>query len=83
MKFLSNAAFQLAAVLLLVTLFWLGRVLFSKVRKRPREPWMRWLGVHPAPRWTRRLWIFPVAGLAAGVLVFLQGLVIDDFRAFL
>ncbi len=83
MNYLSNAAFQLAVVTVLASLFWLGHVLIAKVRKRPFEPWTRWLGVHPAPRWTRRMWIFPVAALSAAALVLLQGLVIEDFRAFL
>lgn len=83
MSFLSNAAFQFVAVLVLVSLFWGAHALIARFRKRPRERWTRWLGAHVPPRWKQRLWVFPVAGLLASALVFLQGLVIDDFSGFL
>lgn len=83
MDFLSNAAFQLFVVLFLVSLFWGAHVFVAHFRKRARERWTRWLGVHLAPRWKQRLWVFPTAALLASGLVFLQGLVIDDFSGFL
>ena len=83
MQFLVNAVFQVAVVVLLVTLFWLGHAIFARRRRQKPEPWARWLGLHLPPKVLRRLWLFPAVFAIAWLSVFIQQqLLADGFMTF-